>query len=127
MLLLSPGFSIGCRRLSSSLAAYAHAGLVFNAPGLDLTVRQGQDHSPIVEGVGVVAARLAKAAVAEDGKLLLLRPALALCRRAAEQGFQFPGGHSQFKGKDLEKLRSGDAVGLQARQEVLHEIGLDLP
>lgn len=41
---------------------------------------EGQDQPPIVEEVGVVAASRTKVAVAEDGKLLLFRPALALDR-----------------------------------------------
>src|SRR5258708_30866331 len=127
LLLLSLRFSTGCRRLSSRLAPLAYTGLVFAAPSLNLAARQGQDHSTIIEGIGVVAAILAEAAIAEDGKLLLFRPALALGRRAAKQHFDFPGGHSQFEGTDLKKLGFDDFVGLQVSQEMLHEIGLHFP
>jgi hypothetical protein len=76
LLLLSLRFSIGRCRLSSSLAPLAHKGLMFAAPGLDVAARQGQDHLSIIDGIGVFAAGLAKAAIAEDRELLLLRPAL---------------------------------------------------
>ena len=99
---------------------------MFAAPDLNVATRQSQDSPSIVDGIRVVAASLAKAAIAEDGELLLFRPAFALGRRAAKQRFEFPGRHSQFKGKDFKKLGFGGFVHLQACQEMLHEIGFDL-
>lgn len=115
-----------CSRLSSSLAPLAHEGLMVITPDLNVATRQGQDSPSIVDGIRVVAASLTKAAIAEDGELLLFRPAFALGRRAAKQRFEFPGWHSQFKGKGFKKLGFGGFVHLQACQEMLHEIGLDL-
>src|SRR5260221_12900224 len=100
LLLLSLRFSTGCRRLSSRLAPLAYTGLVFAAPSLNLAARQGQDHSTIVDGIGVVPASLPEAAIAEDGKLLLFRPALARGRRAAKQHLEFPACRTQVECKD---------------------------
>ncbi len=70
----------------------AHAqGLVFVAPGLNIAARQSQDNSSVVDGIRMVAASLAKATIAEDGKLLLFCPAFALSCCAARQRFEFPG------------------------------------
>src|SRR5260370_32521492 len=72
-------------------------------PGLNVATRQGQDNPSIVDGIHVVAASLAKAAIAEDGKLLLFRPAFALRRRAAKQRFEFPGGVQPVRRQRLQK------------------------
>ena len=74
---------------------------MFAAPEFNVATRQGQDSSSTVDGIGVVAASLAKAAIARDGELLLFRPAFALGRRAAKQRFEFPGWHSQFRGTHI--------------------------
>src|SRR5258708_13108735 len=81
LLFLSLRFSTDSRRLSSSLAPLAHKGLMFAAPDLNVATRQGQDSPSIVDGIRVGAASLAKAAIAEDGELLLFLPPLSLGRR----------------------------------------------
>src|SRR5260370_36058543 len=99
LLFLSLRFSTDSRRLSSSLAPLVHEGLMFAAPDLNVATRQGQDSPSIVDGIRVVAASLAKAAIAEDGELLLFRPAFALGRHSSRQRFDFPRRHSQITGK----------------------------
>ncbi|GHO54171.1 hypothetical protein KSB_26460 [Ktedonobacter robiniae] len=86
-----------------------------------------QDHALIVDDIGVVAASLAKAATAEDGKLLLFRPAFGLGCRAAKECLEFLGWHSEIEDKDFKKLVFGEFIYRQAGQELLHEIGLRLP
>src|SRR5438128_6942239 len=84
-------FSTSCCSLSSDFAPLAYKRLVFVAPEFNIAACQGQDNASIIDSIVVVAACLAEATIAQDGKLVLFRPAFALGCRAAKQCFEFPG------------------------------------